>query len=293
MKRNKKLIVRLIILVAILTCIVILRKIFVNNGEHLTNVIYASNNLIIQKAKNGQPGGSIVFYGSGYSLSLDDEHRIIQHDPCMIMPDMDLYDDNTTVYSIFFPSMEEAHLWQAGIELADFINENFDESDTLRADMHSKCCPFFANATQWIKRNQFNVLTVSGAFRGTPVTSKDFSKQLNWFKKIIFQIIFSNHQVDQDISTGSDFIKNADYSNLQRYHHLNIVATCPGSSRNPIDLFLMNLNENQQINGDGIIPVISQKINYPGTKQMEIEATHATSFPKGIEIANDYFSKES
>jgi len=48
----------------------------------------------------------------------------------------------------------------------------------------------------------------------------------------------------------------------------------------------MFFDKKGNIKGDGIVPKTSQQyVNYPNTVQKEIEATHATSFKIGIEIA--------
>lgn len=262
----------------------------VTNKGYLNRVVYHSDNLIIHVAKPCLQAKHIIILGSGYSLSLDENHQITHHDPFMILPDMKKYDNDTVVFSIFYP-FEAKGLEAAGKELANFINSYFKESNHITLIGHSKCGACFANATQWIKRKQLNVVTVSAPFYGTPVTDlENFSANLNWLVRKIYGIIFSDHKVDRDIAPNSSFIQQANYEGLLKFNHVNVVSNCPTSfTINPIDLFLRYLNESQQIDGDGIVPASSQRLSLTGTVSKEVLATHASSLDCGIKIAKELF----
>lgn len=266
------------------------RSIFVCNGEKLENVIYKSENLIIQDVQNGN--GDLVIIGSGYSLSINEQHKIIKHDPLMALPNVDCED--VTIMSIYYP-FESNGLEEAGKELSTFINQRRCEYDSITLIGHSKCGVCFANAAKWIKYEDLNVVTISTSFEGTPIADEqEMSAKLNRFMKLTYKLIFSDHAVDKDLITDSEFMQNADYSGLERCTHINIVSTCPNKSTNPIDVFLMCLDKSAGIDGDGIVPKASQQsLSYPNTIEIEIEATHATSMNKGVEEAKKYLRKKT
>lgn len=282
---RKKIII--FILAAIIIGITIfLRIIFVCNGEVLKNVIYKSDNLIIQKVQDGNR--NLIILGSGYSLSIDEQNKIIKHDPLMTLPNIKFQKE--TVMSIFYP-FESEGLEDAGRELITFVNSIIQEYDSITFIGHSKCGVCFANAVKWVQHKNVNIVTISSSFEGTPIADKDMMFQkLNWFEKRIYSLIFSNHSVDKDIMPNSEFIKNADYSGLENCTHINIVSKCPIRSMNPLDSILIYFDKKAEIEGDGIVPKTSQCISYSNTIEVEIEATHATSLRIGIELVKKLFN---
>lgn len=277
------------IIIFILSILVILgvccwRLIFVEKGEVIQDVNYKSENLIIHIAKQGT-NKKLVILGSGYSMSLDENNQVVEHDPLMIWPSVNQYDTDTTVMSIFYPFKSEG-LEVAGKELSDFINSNLTQYDEITLIGHSKCGVCFANASKWVSR-EVNVVTISAPFAGTPITNQEkFLSEINWIMGNIYKLIFSNHRVDQDIMIGSEFIQNADYSGLKMHNSINIISTCPESSVNPLELFLMYM-DSKGINGDGIVPEESQGLSFEEVEEMRIKATHATSLDKGIRLIKD------
>ena len=86
------------------TCIC--RSVFVRKGQLIPNVNYKSKNLLIHIPKQGGKR-RLVILGSGYSMSVDQNNRVIHHDPLMILPSLKQYEDGTTVMSIFYPFESE------------------------------------------------------------------------------------------------------------------------------------------------------------------------------------------
>lgn len=281
---RKEIIIFFLILI-IICAYILIRKIFVTKGERFNNLNYKSENVIIQTAKEGGKK-NLVILGSGFSLSIDEYGNVINHDPFMILPSMKQFSDNTTVMSIFYP-FESKGLEEAGIDLSNFINLNLNEYENVTLIGHSKCGVCFANLSKWIKRD-INVVTISTPYTGTPVANgEEFAKYLNSIEEEVYVKIFSDHNVDKDLVTDSNFMKNADYSGLNKCKHINIVSTCPENSLNPIDMFLIYM-DTKGVYGDGIAPKKSQQIFLEGTIQEYIQTTHATSLEKGIEIAKKY-----
>lgn len=279
---KKKMTVFLIIVIAVT---VFVRIIFVCNGDALENVVYKSHNLIIQQVQCGNK--NLVILGSGYSLSIDSQSKITNHDPFMIFPSNHFKDE--TVMSVFYP-FESNGLEDAGKELSDFVNSIEHDYTSITLIGHSKCGVCFSNATKWMTCNNLNIVTIAAPFKGTPIVDKELmSKSFNFFDQLTYSLIFSNHVVDQDIMPNSNFINSADYSGLKNCTHINIVSNCPQKSYSPIDLMLMYLDKKGYIQGDGIAPSSSQRYaNYTNTIQKEIYATHATAFDIGVELAKNY-----
>lgn len=277
---KKKIIIFILAIIIIVGIAIFLRIIFIFNGEILENILYKSDNIIIQQVQDGNR--NLIILGSGYSLSIDEQNKVVSHDPLMILPNIEFQEE--TVMSIFYP-FESEGLEDAGKELSTFVNSIMQEYDSITLIGHSKCGVCFANAVKWIEHKNVNIVTISAPFQGTPIAERSIVKDLNWFEERVYTLIFSNHAVDQDIVPNSEFIQNADYSGLENCTHINIVSECPQKSISPLDVVLTYLDKKVGIKGDGIVPKTSQQyISYSNTIKEEIKATHATSLKIGVAI---------
>lgn len=285
--KKKKIIIFTLIATILVRLIFFIRNTFVREGQVLEDVVYQSENLIIHVAKEGT-SQRLVILGSGYSLSIDEKNKIVNHDPLMILPSMKEYSNTTTVMSIFYP-FECKGLEEASKELAYFVNKKVKEYDEIVLIGHSKCGVCFANAAKWIEP-EVTIVTVSAPFTGTPIADrKTILEKLSFTEKMVYSLIFSDHNVDKDIVPDSEFMKKADYLGLKKHYYINIISTCPSKSLNPIDLILMYMDR-KYVNGDGIVPEISQNLtfNQTNSKTKRIEATHATSLEKSISYIKEY-----
>ncbi len=284
--KRRKINIFVLTVIGILTAIIeIIRKTFVVKGQTIDNIEYKSENLIIHVNKQGGKK-NLVIIGSGYSLSIDENNKVIKHDLFLSLYNAKGYSKNTTVMSIFYP-FESKGLQQAGKELSDFINSKLKEYEEITLIGHSKCGVCFANAAKWIER-KINIVTVSASFYGTPVADKEkIEATLKGLQKKVALIIFGNHNVDKDIMINSKFMRVANYSALENHNHINVMSTCPKKSFNPIDLLLMYVDK-KGVNGDGIAPFVSQKLKFKSTTTVIIEKTHAHSLSKAIGIIKQY-----
>lgn len=266
------------------TATILWRIIFINNGEVLKNIVYKSENIIIQRTQEGNR--NLIILGSGYSISIDEQNAVISHDPLMVLPNIQFQEE--TVLSIFYP-FESKGLESAGKQLSTFINSIAKKYDSITFIGHSKCGVCFANAVKWVEHNNINIVTISTPFQGTYIADRDVTlEKLSWIEGKIYTIFFSNHLVDQDIIPNSKFIQSVDYSGLIDCTHINIITECPQQSRNLLDIILTYLDEKLGIKGDGIVPKASQQcLLYSNTIEIEIEATHATSLKSGVKIAKE------
>lgn len=284
--KRKKIISFFLVLVVIVILFLRLNSPFVHNGNKLYNQIYKSDQLIVQLVQKGN-SENLIIVGSGYSLDTEDDERIIQHDPFMILPNLDILSEDTTIMSVFYP-FEANGLEQSGKELSNFINLNCTNYDNIVLIGHSKCGVCFANMAKWLEQKT-TIVTISSSFYGTPIADmQNFSTQFNAIEKVMLNIIFGNHAVDQDLIIGSHFMKNCDYSGLDKHNHINIISVCPEHPDNLLAKFLCYLNNKGNINGDGIVPKQSQKLSISNTIEIEIDSTHSDSFSKGLKIVKSY-----
>lgn len=284
MKKNTKIIIfiPLFLLIIAIAIFLLTNLVWVRNGDLLPNVVYKSTNIIVQELQQGNR--NLIILGAGGSLSVDSNNRLVNHDPMMTLPDFKF--QNATVMTTYYP-FECEGLEKAGKELSIFLNSIMQDYDSITLIGHSKCGTCFANAAKWIEHENLTVITISAPFYGTIAADENaIREKLNWFENKIYQMIFSNHKVDQDIMPNSEFIRNADYSGLQNCTHINIISECPSKCINPIDILLLYFNKKAGINGDGLVSKESQSLAYANTITKELIATHNTSLKDGLELLN-------
>ncbi len=278
---------------AILVRYVVMRQIFVMEGDKAGEILYKSDNVILQVLEQNKKAKNVVILGEGYSESVNEEGIITHCDPLMFKPNANLFNQDTQVIYVYYPfdvEKQKERLGIAGQEIANYINEDLEgyEEENIVAIGHSKCGVCFANMTQWLNR-KITIVTISAPFKGTIVADKSlFKEKMNFFEYSIYNIMFSNHQVDKDIIAGSYFLEQANYDGLANQNHINIVSTCQKESDNMIDSILSYINDKYSINGDGIVPLESQLMEHENTIQIFINSSHATSMEKGIEVAKQY-----
>ena len=277
----------------ILVGYIVMKQIFVMKGDKAGEILYRSDNVILQVLEQNEDAQNVVILGEGYSESVNEEGVITHCDPLMFKPNTNLFNQDTQVIYVYYPfdvEQQQERLGIAGQEIASYINENLKdyEEENIVAIGHSKCGVCFANMAQWLNR-KITIVTISAPFKGTVVADKKlFKEKMNCFEFSIYNIMFSNHQVDKDITASSYFLEQANYDGLANQNHINIVSACKKKSNNLIDNILSYINDKYSINGDGIVPLESQLMEYENTIQIFIDASHATSMGKGIEVAKQY-----
>lgn len=280
------------VLVILVGCIV-MKQIFVMKGDKAGEILYKSKNVILQVLEYNKNAQNVVILGEGYSESVNEKGIITHCDLLMFKPNTNLFNQNTQVIYVYYPfdvEQQQERLGIAGQEIASYINENLKdyEEENIVAIGHSKCGVCFANMTQWLNR-KITIVTISSPFKGTVIADKSlFKEKMNYFEFSIYNIMFSDHQVDKDIIAGSYFLEQANYDGLVNQNHINIVSVCKKDSNNLIDNILSYINDKYSINGDGIVSLESQLMEYENTIQIFVEASHATAMEKGIEVIKQY-----
>lgn len=295
-KRNKikRIILMLTIILILLVTFSTVKRTFVIKGEKTGEIIYKSQNLILQIQDRKDEAQRIVILGEGYSKSVDDEGKVIECDPFMLKPDKQLFGQQTQVIYAYFPfdtEVQSERLATAGKELANYINEDLKtyDDDNIIAIGHSKCGVCFANMAQWLTR-RITIVTISAPFKGTIVVDKDLSKsKTNNIEFWIYNKIFSNHQVDKDIIPDSYFLQNVNYDGLLTQNHINIISSFNNKPNNLVDCVLAYIKNKYLPESDGVVSVESQILKYSNTVTLYIEASHATSMTKGIEIIKEIY----
>lgn len=108
----------------------------------LRNVIYKTENIVLQEVRKSSSKTCIIMW-SGYSLSVNENNKVIYKDPLLFPPKGKQYGDYT-VLSLFY-TFECKGLDISGKELANYINNNMNQYDNIILHGHSKCGSCFVN----------------------------------------------------------------------------------------------------------------------------------------------------
>lgn len=256
----------------------------------LRNVVYKSQNLIIQHMNEGSRNIAIIV-GSGHSVSVDDDGNVTFSDPCFHPPEkIKGYGNDCTIFTIYYPETCKG-LDIAGKELARFINIKLQLYSKIILHGHSECGVCFLYLYQWLykwAKLRTHVVSVSAPLKGTPFADfEEFSKNLNVIEKSVYSKFFSNNKVDRDVCPNSNFFEKLNIELLleSRYkNHFHFVVSKRGPSFNPIDWLLYLIDIRTKINGDGIVSLESQ---IPDVMYDTVFASHATSMRKSCKFVRD------
>ena len=257
---------------------------FVKNGDFVKNVVFKTEQVIIQQTQQGTTNRRCYIVGNGNSMTLNDNNYVIEHDPLMsyFVPKVSKKYSAYVFYYTF-----NADLISAGKDIATFF-------DTLSAEYnqnflvgHSKCSITLYTTTATYKYPQkINLVTVSPPALGTPIANKEYVHSILRRKFLIklYDNIFSDHRVDRDIMPGSKAIQILTKMTLtSNTVHINIKSKFRTifSCRNPLDLLLYWLDKKLGLEGDGMVPFSSQDFkNAPLTK--EFHCSHLCSLNKTL-----------
>lgn len=234
---------------------------FVKNGDFVKNVVFKTEQVIIQQTQQGTTNRRCYIVGNGNSMTLNDNNQVIEHDPLMsyFVPKVSKEYSAYVFYYTF-----SADLISAGKDITTFF-------DTLSAEYHqnflvghSKCSiTLYTTAATYGYPQRINLVTVSPPVLGTQIANKKFVHSILKRKFLIklYDSIFSDHIVDRDIMPGAEAIKNLAKMKLNSNTvHINIKSKFRTifSCRNPLDLLLYWLDKKLRLEGDGMVPFSSQ-----------------------------------
>lgn len=257
-------------------------KHFISNNQLLKGIVYKTDNIIIQKTQEGLRKKRCFIIGTGHSLSVNEEDYITKHDPFMheFVPKVA---EEVTVY-VFYFTFESSGLEESSREIAEFVDSLQENYEQIFLVGHSKCGVCLTN-TSWYCKKEVVLVTISTPFKGTIVADKEMTeKELKYPILIkIYNMIFSNHNVDKDIAPNSRCIKNMHYPICKE--HINVVSTLRGlqDCNNPIDVFLVFWDKLLKIGGDGIVSIDSQMATTTN-QEINVFCSHASSLTQALRI---------
>ena len=191
-------------------------------------------------------------------------------------------DKDNAVYAFYF-TFECSGLEESSREIAEFVNNLSEEYEQIFLVGHSKCGLCLYNASHYCEKD-ITLVTISTPFRGTIIADKEAveKKLKSRILKKVYNMIFSDHNVDRDIIPNSQFIQNM--QNATYKEHINITSSLKNifSCKDIMDLLLFIWDKIMQINGDGLVPLNSQKTN--STRTINVMCSHSNSLRKGIKV---------
>ena len=249
-------------------------KRFILNNEIMGGVVYKTENIVMQRIQEGKKRKRCYIIGNGHSLNIDDNNVVTKHDPGMHEFEPKIDKDNA-VYAFYF-TFECSGLEESSRDLSE-------EYEQIFLVGHSKCGLCLYNASHYCEKD-ITLVTISTPFRGTIIADKEAveKKLKSRILKKVYNMIFSDHNVDRDIIPNSLFIQNM--QNATYKEHINITSSLKNifSCEDIMDLLLFIWDKIMQINGDGLVPLNSQKTN--STRTINVICSHSNSLRKGIEV---------
>lgn len=264
---------------------------FILKNHLLKGVVHKTENVVIQKIQEGKKSDKCFIIGNGNSLSVDSNNLVTFHDPCM-MEFNPMLDEDYTVY-VFYFTFEAAGLEEAAKDVANFVSDIWFNNDYLKIILvgHSKAGICALLTTKECACPTI-LVTISTPFYGTIVADKEKSERILKFRPLIFcyRKIFSNHNVDKDITPRSRLANPLPYAICEK--HINIISSITKLSdcQDILDLMLLFMNWYMKIAGDGIVPTSSQSLTIVSGKrirQIKIFSSHAHSLIDGLEITKN------
>lgn len=256
-------------------------KQFVLKNEIMDGIVYKTENVVIQRIQEGEERKRCYIIGNGHSLSVDVNNVITKHNPCMhkFQPKIS---KETAVYAFYF-TFECSGLEESSKEIAEFVNNLSEEYEQIFLVGHSKCGLCLYNASHYCEKG-ITLVTISTPFGGTIIADKETIEKKLKFRilKKVYNMIFSDHNVDRDIIPNSRFIQNMQSATYKE--HINITSSFKNvfSCKDILDLLLFICDKIMRINGDGLVSLNSQKVN--STRTINMICSHANSLRKGLEV---------
>lgn len=254
-------------------------KKFVLKNEIIGEIVYKTENVVIQRTQEGKKRKRCYIIGNGHSLNVDSNNMITKHDPGMHKFQPKISKEHT-VYAFYF-TFECSGLEKSSKEIAEFVNNLSEDYEQIFLVGHSKCGLCLYNASHYCKKG-ITLVTISTPFCGTVIADKETveKKLKSRILKKVYNKIFSDHNVDRDIIPNSQFIQNM--QNPSYKEHINITSSLKNvfSCKDIMDLLLFVWDKIMQINGDGLVPLNSQKSNC--TRTVDMICSHANSLRNGL-----------
>ena len=282
----------LVVILVLAISLAILSNIFVVKGQLLKHIVYKSENLIIQvlKKRKGAPEEkTLVVLGNGWNVSVDENDRVVKHDPFFLLPKAEvklLQEKGYEIITAYFP-FECSGINQSGWELARLIDREYKGYKVILLG-HSKSGVCFANLSKWLEADgkDATIITVSAPYGGVKSDEENIEK-LNTVQQWIYSKMIIPHKTNDDVTKGSTFLlRVADFSGVATRNFYCVRSLLPeeASLFDPITNALRWVDKKLEINGDGMVGFEEQQPPLVPKKEFIIGASHQSSMQKAIKL---------
>ena len=156
---------------------------------------------------------------------------------------------------------------------------------------HSKSAVQFAQTLNYINKNRSKsvekLILVSPAFGGV-ISDGEVMAKLGMLDRIIYQIIFVPHKVNDDITKGSFFLtEDSGFWEVSNHEAYLIRSRIQHKPFDLINNYLLHLDKKLSINGDGIIGYDEQYLDVKWSKVFQVNASHNNSMSIAIKKMKD------
>lgn len=240
----------------------------------------------------------LFLLGEGGTLLLNESGIVQAHDPGQRTIQFRGSNNWGNFHTVHF-SRRCSGLEKAAKEMGEYILQYLEEYDRIYMIGHSKSGLMFLRTLQLLQDQgvsikKIELVTVSSPFSGTVVASLPLMKiRLPFFLFPFYKMIFSNHNVDQDLTPDSAFIRTLSEGGEVK-NHLNVISSLRNFSeaKTPIDKFLFVFGKLIRLDGDGIVSKYSQSWKGLDSKTVHITASHATSLFISLELLYNLVKKQ-
>ncbi len=284
------------IMIISMILVVIWRCIFQCNGYQMTDIIYKSQNIILQRVKKGD-SKTLIIFGNDGNVSVDRANLIIKHDINFSIPKRQIKyllheQRKKTDYEIicsYFP-FECQGIDSSARDLAEYLNQNYSDYKIILLG-HTKSAIQFAQSLNYLNRSAMDIMLilVSPAFRGV-LNYKETISALNFIEKMVYKILFVPHKVDWDIVKGSNFLKKiANFSKISSCETYLIRSCVIFKKYHPINNYFFYIDNKLNIDGDGKVGLVEQIYPYVHFKMSLLVRTYnSNSMNKAIQLIGNY-----
>lgn len=190
-------------------------------GEYFNQpIVYNGRNFILTLVKRGKPGETYLIINNGWTIKDPFSHPIKDEfpnawifglyyklsNPDILQPQRKRIKKLLKKHKEFFGC---EGLYDAGKELEQLVKEKMSSKEVLLVGS-TKSANMLLNDVEY--SSNVDIIAICPMFDGNLATIEEMLKKYFGIFYPITHEILTDHIVDRDISTGSDYLKNANYS---------------------------------------------------------------------------------
>ena len=149
---------------------------FVKNGDYVENIVFKSEQVVIQQTQQGTSNQRCYIIGNGNSMTINENTIVIEHDPVMsyYIPKISKKYSAYVFYYTF-----NADLISAGKDIAKFLETISKDYNQYFLVGHSKCSiTLYTTAFIYKNPHLITLTTVSAPVFGTVIADKNFVHEI-------------------------------------------------------------------------------------------------------------------